>query len=161
MTKYEDILIFDSAQFEDDCGDLHFMVEDDVNYIESVLRAFVRRYEARYRTSINSFLFKGHRSSHYGSIGGGGASVGKHVYLDSLTDMLIGDRVEMWVDDCKNFQVRTYDHDGANYMDLILITDSEFDKFEGSWYDDIRVWHDEVSEKQPTILDKEFIDHWK
>lgn len=152
-------IILDTRGYEDDCSDVVFdLLEDDVNYIESELGAFRRRYEDRYKTSIAGYLFKGTRSSHYGFIGGGGSSVGKWIDPDRLIEMFVSDDTEIVITEEKELLVRTFDHDGVNNMYLKFITQKEIDRYEESWYDDIRIWDDEVLNKNSVKLDKVFID---
>lgn len=130
---------------------------EDLSYINCELKEFIKRYEKRYRTIISTIVFLGSRSSHYGSIGGGGADVGisanginlQHMYFDA-------DDVEYNIED-GHLNLVTYDHDGRNYMTMILVTENEVEKADALGLD-IREYLDGNGiNKSPTKLDKAFL----
>lgn len=128
-------------------------LNDDVEYIQYELNQFIKRYEKRYNTKIDTLLFTGTRSSHYGSIGGAGAELGGTAEdLMDLLEQLTPDDFSINIEDNK-LQIATYDHDGTNYLNMVLITENESDKAYNS-NSDIR---DMFRYKKHTKLDKQFI----
>lgn len=130
--------------------------EDDLNYISCELKDFIQRFEKRYKTSVVDIVFLGGRSSHYGSIGGAGASVGISAGGIDLQEMYFNvDDIEYNIDSNGYLNLVTYDHDGRNYMTMILVTQNEQDKAETSGLD-IREYLDNAG-KSPTKLDRAFL----
>lgn len=128
-------------------------LNDGVDYIQYELNQFIKRYEKRYNTKIDTLLFTGTRSSHYGSIGGAGAELGGTAEdLMDLLEQLTPDDFSINIEDNK-LQIATYDHDGTNYLNMVLITENESDKAYNS-NSDIR---DMFRYKKHTKLDKQFI----
>lgn len=127
-------------------------LNDGVDYIQYELNQFIKRYEKRYSTKIDTLLFTGTRSSHYGSIGGAGAELGGTAEdITDLLQQLTPDEFSINIEDNK-LQIETYDHDGTNYLNMILITENESDKAYNS-NTDIR---DMFRYKKYTKLDKQF-----
>ena len=128
------------------------MLDDEIGYIQYELNQFIKRYEKRYNTTIDTLLFTGTRSSHYGSIGGNGAELGGTAKdLMDLLQQLTPDDFSINIEDNK-LQIATHDHDGTNYLNMILITENESDKAYNS-DTDIR---DMFRRKKHTKLDKQF-----
>lgn len=128
-------------------------LNDGVDYIQYELNQFIKRYEKRYNTKIDTLLFTGTRSSHYGSICGAGAELGGTAEdLMDLLEQLTPDDFSINIEDNK-LQIATYDHDGTNYLNMVLITENESDKAYNS-NSDIR---DMFRYKKHTKLDKQFI----
>lgn len=128
-------------------------LNDDVEYIQYELNQFIKRYEKRYNTKIDTLLFTGTRSSHYGSIGGAGAELGGTAEdLMDLLEQLTPDDFSINIED-NTLQVATHDHDGTNFLNMVLITENESDKAYNS-NSDIR---DMFRYKKHTKLDKQFI----
>ena len=128
------------------------MLDDEIGYIQYELNQFIKRYEKRYNTKIDTLLFTGTRSSHYGSIGGAGAELGGTAEdLMDLLEQLTLDDFSINIEDNK-LQIATHDHDGTNYLNMILITENEADKAYNS-NSDIR---DMFRYKKHTKLDKQF-----
>ena len=128
------------------------MLDDEIGYIQYELNQFIKRYEKRYNTKIDTLLFTGTRSSHYGSIGGAGAELGGTAEdIKDLLEQLTLDDFSINIEDNK-LQIATHDHDGTNYLNMILITENESDKAYNS-NSDIR---DMFRYKKHTKLDKQF-----
>lgn len=127
-------------------------LNDGIDYIQYELNQFIKRYEKRYNTKIDTLLFTGTRSSHYGSIGGAGAELGGTAEdLMDLLEQLTPDDFSINIEDNK-LQIATHDHDGTNYLNMVLITENESDKAYNS-NTDIR---DMFRRKKHTKLDKQF-----
>lgn len=127
-------------------------LNDDIDYIQYELNQFIERYEKRYNTKIDTLLFTGTRSSHYGYIGGNGAELGGTTEdIMDLLQQLTPDDFSINIED-NNLQIATYDHDGTNYLNMVLITENESDKAYNS-DTDIR---DMFRYKKHTKLDKQF-----
>lgn len=135
----------------------HMFYEDDLSGISWELKKFIERYEKRYRTAINTIVFLGSRSSQYGSIGGGGADVGIDANGINLKDMYFNaDNIEYNIED-GYLNLVTYDHDGRNYMTMILVTENEVAKADALGLD-IREYLDGSGiNKSPTKLDSTFL----
>ena len=128
------------------------MLDDEIGYIQYELNQFINRYEKRYNTKIDTLLFTGTRSSGYGSIGGNGAELGGTAEdITDLLQQLTPDDFSINIEDNK-LQIATHDHDGTNYLNMILITENESDKAYNS-NSDIR---DMFRYKKHTKLDKQF-----
>ena len=128
------------------------MLDDEIGYIQYELNQFIKRYEKRYNTKIDTLLFTGTRSSHYGSIGGAGAELGGTAKdIMDLLEQLTLDDFSINIEDNK-LQIATHDHDGTNYLNMVLITENEEDKAYNS-NSDIR---DMFRYKKHTKLDKQF-----
>ena len=127
-------------------------LNEEIDLIQDNLNEFIKRYEKRYNTKIDTLLFTGTRSSHYGSIGGAGAELGGTAEdLMDLLEQLTLDEFTINIEDNK-LQIATHDHDGTNYLNMILITENEADKAYNS-DTDIR---DMFRYKKYTKLDKQF-----
>lgn len=127
-------------------------LNDEVDYIQYELNQFIKRYEKRYNTKIDTLLFTGTRSSHYGYIGGSGAELGGTAEdIGDLLGQLSPDEFDINITD-NHLQIATYDHDGTNYLNMILITENESDRAYNSGLD-IR---DMFRRKKHTRLDKQF-----
>ena len=128
------------------------MLDDEIGYIQYELNQFIKRYEKRYNTKIDTLLFTGTRSSRYGSIGGAGAELGGTAKdLMDLLEQLTPAEFTINIED-NTLQIATHDHDGTNYLNMILITENESDKAYNS-DTDIR---DMFRYKKHTKLDKQF-----
>ena len=128
------------------------MLDDEIGYIQYELNQFIKRYEKRYNTKIDTLLFTGTRSSHYGYIGGNGAELGGTAEdLMDLLEQLTLDEFSINIED-NTLQIATHDHDGTNYLNMILITENESDKAYNS-DTDIR---DMFRRKKHTKLDRQF-----
>lgn len=128
------------------------MLDDEIGYIQYELNQFIKRYEKRYNTKIDTLLFTGTRSSHYGSIGGNGAELGGTAKdLMDLLEQLTPAEFTVNIED-NTLQIATHDHDGTNYLNMILITENESDKAYNS-DTDIR---DMFRRKKHTKLDRQF-----
>lgn len=127
-------------------------LNEEIDYIQYELNQFIKRYEKRYNTKIDTLLFTGTRSSHYGSIGGAGAELGGTAEdIMDLLEQLTLDEFTINIEDNK-LQIATHDHDGTNYLNMVLITENESDKAYNS-DSDIR---DMFRYKKHTKLDKQF-----
>jgi len=127
-------------------------LNEGIDYIQYELNQFIKRYEKRYSTKIDTLLFTGTRSSHYGYIGGAGAELGGTAKdITDLLQQLTPDEFTINIED-NTLQIETYDHDGTNYLNMILITENESDKAYNS-DTDIR---DMFRYKKHTTLDKQF-----
>lgn len=127
-------------------------LNDNIDYIQYELNQFIKRYEKRYNTKIDTLLFTGTRSSGYGYIGGAGAELGGTAEdITDLLQQLTPDDFSINIEDNK-LQIATYDHDGTNYLNMVLITENESDKAYNSG-SDIR---DMFRYKKHTKLDKQF-----
>lgn len=135
----------------------HDITRDELDYLAHEFNNFIKRYEERYKTSVVDLVFKGKRSSHYGAIGGSGASVGYRLNGTDLSDMYYGnaDHIQYSINDDGKLQLVTFDHDGYNCMEIILITQRDEERFDGSYYDDIREYLDDRP-KNSVKLDKKF-----
>ena len=127
-------------------------LNDGIDYVQYELNQFIKRYEKRYNTKIDTLLFTGTRSSHYGSIGGAGAELGGTAEdITDLLQQLTPDDFSINIED-NHLQIATHDHDGTNYLNMVLITENESDKAYNS-DTDIR---DIFRRKKHTKLDKQF-----
>ena len=128
------------------------MLDDEIGYIQYELNQFIKRYEKRYNTKIDTLLFTGTRSSGYGYIGGAGAELGGTAEdITDLLQQLTPDDFSINIED-NTLQIATHDHDGTNYLNMVLITENESDKAYNS-NTDIR---DMFRYKKHTKLDKQF-----
>ena len=128
------------------------MLDDEIGYIQYELNQFIKRYEKRYNTKIDTLLFTGTRSSGYGYIGGNGAELGGTAEdITDLLQQLTPDDFSINIED-NTLQIATHDHDGTNYLNMVLITENESDKAYNS-DTDIR---DMFRCKKHTKLDKQF-----
>lgn len=141
----------------------HEFVEEDIEVMALELKEVVKRHEKRYNTHVDSVVFFGGRSSHYGSIGGNGASVGRIADLDNLIELFYGaDIFRVNVTDEGTLEVIKADHDGSNYMEMYLFTVNQMEKIERKYgwdYDDEAVFYyleHDIETKNPFRLDKEF-----
>lgn len=134
----------------------HDITRDELDYLTYEFNAFIKRYEERYKTCVVDLVFKGKRSSHYGAIGGNGA-VGYRLNGTDLSEMYYGsaDHIQYTINGDGKLQLTTYDHDGCNSMEVILITQKDEERFDGSQYDDIREYLDDRP-KNSVKLDKKF-----
>src|SRR5699024_7434140 len=106
-------------------------------------QAFISRYEKRYRTDIYNIVFIGSRSSRYGAIGGNGRTVGKEASSIDIRDMNYDyDRIAFYITADNKLLLKTADHDGNNYMELVLVTEREQAQADESGAD-IRAYIDE------------------
>ena len=131
-------------------------IESELDYLSSELQAFISRYEKRYKTDISNIVFIGSRSSRYGAIGGSGRTVGKEASSIDLRDMNFNyDRFAFHITADNKLQLVTADHDGSNFMELVLVTSREQAQADESG-EDIRVVIDDKA-KRSTKLDKKFL----
>ena len=135
----------------------HNITRDELENLAYEFKAFIKRYETRYKTCVVDLVFKGERSSRYGAIGGNGANVGYQLNGTDLSKMYYGsaDHIQYTINDFDKLQLVTYDHDGCNSMEVILITQKDEERFDGSQYDDIREYLDNRP-KNSVKLDKKF-----
>lgn len=144
--------VSDESLWEDE----RIAYDNEKEYLASEIKAFIERYENRYRTSISNIVFIGNRSSGYGLIGGNGHTVGKEVGSTDLYNMVLDyDRIAFYITEEEKLMLVTVDHDGTNYMEMVLVTENEQKKSE-ELYEDIRVIIDDKC-KNSTKLDKEFM----
>ena len=144
--------VSDESLWEDE----RIAYDNEKEYLASEIKAFIERYENRYRTSISNIVFIGNRSSGYGLIGGNGRKVGKEVESTDLYNMVLDyDRIAFYITEEEKLMLVTVDHDGTNYMEMVLVTENEQKKSE-ELYEDIRVIIDDKC-KNSTKLDKEFM----
>ena len=131
-------------------------IESELDYLSSELQAFISRYEKRYKTDISNIVFIGSRTSRYGAIGGSGRTVGKEASSIDLRDMNFNyDRFAFHITADNKLQLVTADHDGSNFMELVLVTSREQAQADESG-EDIRVVIDDKA-KRSTKLDKKFL----
>ena len=144
-------VIFDTQDIEE-----HEFIDGELDYLSSELLAFISRYEKRYRTEISNIVFIGSRSSRYGAIGGGGRTVGKEASSIDLRDMNYDyDRIAFYITADNKLQLVTADHDGTNFMELVLVTSREQAQADDAG-EDIRVVIDDKA-KRSSKLDNEFL----
>lgn len=139
--------------------DYYQYYEDELDNVFYSVENFIKRYEKRYKTSVSLLAFIGSRSSHYGSIGGNGAIVGRIVELDSFHDIgTDSDSIELKINENKNLELIRHDHDGTNTMSMILVTESEIERIENKYgYADHEDIFHEIVSKKATKLDNKFI----
>lgn len=142
---YLDLLQENNNDYELTNNDYHFILDNELEIIQSEIKEFIARFEKRYNTTINSVCGIGYRSSHYGVIGGNGANGGRSVELYNNDN------------DDKHLEINTHDHDGSNTMYIILATEKECDSINP--YDDID-YHLFNKGKKPVKLDNEFINNF-
>src|SRR5699024_3701426 len=146
-----DHVIFDTQDIEE-----NEYIESELDYLSSELQAFISRYEKRYRTDIYNIVFIGSRSSRYGAIGGNGRTVGKEASSIDLRDMDFNyDRIAFYITADNKLQLITADHDGANFMELVLVTSKEQQQADESGAD-IRAYIDDKA-KRSSKLDNKFL----
>lgn len=147
--------IFDTYNFEEyELSEDH--IESEFDYLAAELQAFISRYEKRYRTEIYNIVFIGSRRSRYGALGGGGLTVGKAAGSVNLSDMEFQyDRIAFNITADRTLQLVTADHDGSNYMELILVTSKEQQQADDAGAD-IRVIIDDKA-KRSSRLDNKFL----
>ena len=136
------------------------VLRDELEFVTDCLQEFIRRYEVRYNTNIEHVAFIGTRSSHYGSIGGAGVTVGRLIAIEDLQEVFYGEEFSIGITDNNTLQLSSHDHDGSNHMEMILITSKESEAIE-SKYDGYQSHEDYLfylveKGKQPTRLDKAF-----
>lgn len=146
-----DYVIFDTQDIEE-----NEYIESELNYLSIELKAFISRYEKRYKTDIDNIVFIGSRRSRYGAIGGSGRTVGKEASSIDLRDIGFNyDRFAFHITADNKLQLITADHDGTNYMELVLVTSREQAQADESG-EDIRVVIDDKA-KRSSKLDNEFL----
>lgn len=146
-----DYVIFDTQDIEE-----HEYIDGELDYLSSELQAFISRYEKRYKTDISNIVFIGSRCSRYGAIGGSGRTVGKEASSIDLRDIGFNyDRFAFRITADNKLQLITADHDGTNYMELVLVTSREQAQADESGAD-IRVVIDDKA-KRSSKLDNEFL----
>lgn len=132
----------------------------EMESVKSILDALIKRYEARYNTEIVSLLLVANRYSHYGSIGGNGAT-GYRFITD--TDLFSvdwnADDIRIAIEDGV-LKFTTYDHDGVNNATLKLITRNMLDSAEekyGSYNVDehlFDLYHDKITKFPKKWIDE-------
>ena len=146
-----DHVIFDTQDIEE-----YEYIESELDYLSSELQAFISRYEKRYRTEIYNIIFIGSRSSRYGAIGGNGRTVGKEASSIDIRDMNYDyDRIAFYITADNKLLLKTADHDGTNYMKLVLVTEREQQQADESGAD-IRAYIDDKA-KRSSKLDNKFL----
>ena len=146
-----DYEIFDTQDIEEP-----EYIDDELDYLSSELQAFISRYEKRYKTDIDNIVFIGSRASRYGAIGGSGRTVGKEASSNDLRDMNFNyDRIAFNITADNKLQLITADHDGTNFMELVLVTSREQAQADDAG-EDIRVVIDNKA-KRSSKLDNEFL----
>lgn len=129
-----------------DTMELEMLYEDELEYSDileiklenanSILNTFIGEYEQRYTTKIKGIASIGKRTSFYGTIGGNNQIVGTSSETIDFNNLIAGcDHFEIQVNDDKTITVIKHDHDGSNYMDLVLITNSELKSYYQNEYD--------------------------
>ena len=146
-----DHVIFDTYNIEE-----HEYIESEFDYLSAELKAFISRYEKRYRTEIYNIVFIGSRASRYGALGGGGRTVGKEAGSVNLSDMEFQyDRIAFYITADNKLLLKTADHDGTNYMKLVLVTEREQQQADDKG-EDIRAFIDDKA-KRSCRLDNKFL----
>lgn len=146
-----DYVIFDTQDIEE-----HEYIDAELDYLSSELQAFISRYEKRYRTEIYNIVFIGSRCSRYGAIGGSGRTVGKEAGSIDLRDVGFDyDRIAFFITADDKLQLVTADHDGTNYMELVLVTEREQAQADDAGAD-IRAFIDDKA-KRSSKLDNKFL----
>lgn len=146
-----DYVIFDTQDIEE-----HEYIDGELDYLSSELKAFIMRYEKRYKTDIDNIVFIGSRRSRYGAIGGSGRTVGKEASSIDLRDMEFDyDRIAFYITADNKLQLITADHDGTNYMELVLVTSREQAQADDAGAD-IRAYIDDKA-KSSSRLDNKFL----
>lgn len=140
-------------------------LENELEFVTNCLLEFISRYEVRYGTVIEHVAFIGTRSSHYGGIGGAGVKVGRMDTVEDLQEVFYGDQFSIGITDNNTLQLSSYDHDGGNHMEMVLITANESEAVESKYdgyqtHEDYLIYLDEKG-KQPTRLDKAFTGMFK
>lgn len=138
--------------------DYQLFVQDQLEDFNEALKGFLKRYEKRYSTSVHSIVFLGTRSSHYGWIGGAGDAVGKHFIGE--VKWIDADAFSFHMTEDRTLELRTHDHDGTNSMEMIVITQNEYDHaYEVEYEEDMRVYMSNKG-KRATKLDKQFLNYF-
>ena len=146
-----DYVIFDTQDIEE-----NEYIDSELDYLSSELKAFISRYEKRYKTDIDNIVFIGSRSSRYGAIGGSGRTVGKEASSIDIRDMNYDyDRIAFYITADNKLQLITVDHDGTNHMELVLVTSREQAQADDAGAD-IRAYIDDKA-KRSSKLDNEFL----
>lgn len=142
--------IFDTQSIEE-----HEFLGSELDYLAAELKAYISRYEGRYKTEVSNIVFIGSRRSRYGAIGGNGHTVGREAGSVDLNDMDFNyDRMAFFITADNKLLLKTADHDGSNTMELILVTSREQAQADESG-DDIRVYIDGKA-KRSVKLDNKF-----
>lgn len=147
----------------DSANDLFFEeLSYELEFISEEIKDFISRYENRYKTNIEHVAFIGSRSSHYGSIGGAGVTVGRMTTTEDLKEVFYGEQFSIGITEDNTLLLSTHDHDGSNHMEMVLVTAKESEavdsKHEGyQTHEDYLIYLDEKG-KQSTRLDKAFTD---
>lgn len=141
-----------AMEYEDEL-DYEDMFEIEVENANSILSTFIHEYENRYHTQIGAIAAVGKRESFYGSIGGNGQMVGVSSEEINFIE-LVGycDDFEVLITDDKYLSVVKHDHDGSNYMDLVLLTNNEVNMYYQNEYDYFNLAEFTYIKKQPTKL---------
>ncbi|MDU4503737.1 MAG: hypothetical protein E7J02_12180 [Staphylococcus warneri] len=106
---------------------------DNANYL---LKTFVHEYELRYKTEIKAISSIGERTSWYGAIGGNGQDVGVASETIDFAHLLSGcEDFKIQINDNKTLTIVKHDHDGSNYMNLVLLTNKEVANYYQNEYD--------------------------
>lgn len=151
--KFDDLEEFDTDVEILTNLDYHNQLYCELHQIDYAVTDFCNRYNKRYKTSVAKLLFTGSRSSHYGSIGGNGSMIGAEAdTVEDLINQASPEDYSITITEEGTLQVSTYDHDGGNHFEMVLITQNEEDKAQNA-YEDIR---DMFRYKKHTKIDKAF-----
>lgn len=143
--------IFDTQNIEE-----QERIEFEFDYLAAELKAYISRYEQRYKTEIYNVVFIGSRASRFGALGGGGSTVGREAGSVDLNDIIFDyDRIAFYITADNKLLLKTADHDGTNYMKLVLVTEREQQQAD-EMSEDIRAYIDDKA-KRSSRLDNKFL----
>src|SRR5699024_10320522 len=137
-----DHVIFDTQDIDE-----NEYIESELDYLSSELEAFISRYEKRYRTEVYNIVFIGSRSSRYGAISCNSRTVGQEASCSDIGCMNYDyDRIAFYITADNKLLLKTADHDGTNYMKLVLVTEREQQQADESCAD-IRAYIDDKAKR--------------
>ena len=109
--------------------------EEELESAENIITRLIKDYEKRYKTTVSYIAWKGERSSHYGAIGGNGASCvavkdweAHQPFINTLPTGEYGTKLEVETGKDGGVILEVSDHDGTNHTSLVLITESMIER---------------------------------
>lgn len=131
---------------QDDFEMYYYMETEDTN---TLLFSLVENYEKRYKTSVRFIALLAKRASHYGAIGGNGATGYSLKETETPFEDWFhnADELELSIKGDRTIQGARYDHDGTDYFTLAFITENMIEKQGGSAFQEGYTYEEDVAEE--------------
>lgn len=157
--SFEELLSALESDRDNLVGDMEYQMHYDMEKGDTsyVISRLVQQYEAQHKTSVQAFKLHGERSSRYGAIGGNGRS--GSILLSSEEEFFTFSNAEdiiISINENRELEVTTLDHDGRTTYLVSFITSKEFDKALGNEYHDDEEYRvlEATNDKLPTVFTK-------